>query len=405
MHMNRRRAVVAPFVAVVLVVLLSFVALAVDLGSLYHSTTQMQSAVDSAALAGASGLEVSSATAQSRALDYGGQNNIGQTALQNAETTVIIGHWEATSRTFTAGAVAHAVSPNAVQVIGHRTDMSLYFAHIMGHTSAQVQKDAIALAQSGFCMGVWGLEGISGAGSIYTDSYDASAGGYGGTNVLPNGDLCSGTGITLDGGVEIHGDTMYGNSHEIWGVIDDHCCPVTPPAFDIAAAMASNDNGTIPGCTNNPARTGFDNLGPWNALADGYCREIVLGDPGGAPRTYYFNSAEITGQGQVTVVGPTEIYLDGPGLFTGGGIINTTQDPRNLIIYSTDTTLNLSGNAGFYGVVVAPDADIVLEGTGTYYGMLVGKTLDIHGDSTIHVDEASVFDLLGLDGPAPTLVK
>ena len=414
---NRPRAVVAPYVAVMLVVLLSFAALAVDLGYLYNSTLQMQNAVDSAALAGASGLDTDAATAQTRALNYGGQNVIGVTALQSGETTVEVGSWEATSRAFTAVVGGEVISPNAVRVEGDRHGVALYFANIMGISTADVTKDAVALLQSGVCMGVWALEGIAAAGDIYTDSFDARDGAYGPGNINANGDLCSNQNVDLQGSVEIHGDTMYGqgyalttsgNAYEVWGVIDDHCCPVAVPPFDIAIAMVSNDNASIGWCQNSPgpvnSRTPFDNLGPWNLLSDGYCREIHLGTPGSLS-TYYFNSLEITAQGQIFVDGPTEIYLDGSGLFTGGGITNTSQDPRDLKIFSTDTTMTLDGSAGFYGVVVAPDADIVLTGTGDYYGAILGKTLDVSGNASIHVDEASVFEVFGIDGPYPTLVK
>jgi len=284
----------------------------------------------------------------------------------------------------------------------------------MGRRTGAVKKDAVALSESGQCLGVWGTEGIEGVGDMYTDSFDSRDGVYGPGNINANGDLCSGRHIDLRGSVEIHGDAMYandsyihtsGSAYEVWGAIDDHCCPVAIPGFDINDAIAANDNASIGMCENTSGgpQSPFSGSG-WNLSLSGNCREITLGTPG-VPSVYYFNSVDITGQGQLNIVGPTTIYLDGPADFSGGGVINTSQDPRDLRVYSTDTDFRLTGNAGFYGVVIAPQATIDLQGTGDYYGTLIGQTLESNGDSAIHVDEAMVFDVLGIDGAAPTLVK
>ena len=55
-HPSRRRAVVVPFVAILMTVLLAFVALTVDIGYVCETATEMQMAVDASALAGASAL-------------------------------------------------------------------------------------------------------------------------------------------------------------------------------------------------------------------------------------------------------------------------------------------------------------------------------------------------------------
>ena len=51
-----RRAAVVPFVAIALVLILSFVVLAIDTGLIFTAVGQMQRTADASALAGATGL-------------------------------------------------------------------------------------------------------------------------------------------------------------------------------------------------------------------------------------------------------------------------------------------------------------------------------------------------------------
>ena len=43
------------------------------------------------------------------------------------------------------------------------------------------------------------------------------------------------------------------------------------------------------------------------------------------------SEATMVGQSTMTIGGPTVIYIDGDGTLTGGGLLNVTQDPKNLI--------------------------------------------------------------------------
>ncbi len=402
---TRRRGSVVPLIAISLVMLLSFVALALDAGYIYVSRAQMQRAVDASALAGASALVEGENPATERALDAAGRNAVGGAPVSEQEATVIIGSWEWEARTFYPASGGDPLPPNAVRVIGARPGVPLFFAPVMGIHTTDVIKDATALVGSGICAGIWGLEGISARGNVFTDSYDSQVGSYGGDNVRPNGDLCSCQDIDLRGSVEIRGDVMYGEgyslwtsggAYEIWGIVAEHRCGDLVPDFDMDEAAVNNDNGTI-GLTDR----GRDPFGgsPWDLNLTSTDNLTLAGG------RYYFTSARMAGQATLTIAGPSTVYVDGSGVFTGGGVTNPGQNPADLIMYSTGAELSLRGNAGFYGAVIAPTTDVELVGTDDFYGTIVARTVDMNGTADIHVDESLVEALFGLDPIAPILAE
>jgi hypothetical protein len=220
-----------------------------------------------------------------------------------------------------------------------------------------------------------------------------------------NGDICSCSDIIFNGGVQIRGDAMYGyddqlipygKSFEVWGHIGPHSLDVEVPFIDMVAVAAANDNALIP--LTARGRSPFMGSGP-NLYVTGN-DNLTL--PGGR---FYLTSVVLDGQAFINVTAHTEIYLNGSGLFTGGGIINITGDPKNLVIYSTGSLLQFAGGSAFYGAIVAPRADIVMEGTSEVYGTLLGRTLDFDGNATIHIDEGLVQDIYGIGPIAPILVE
>jgi hypothetical protein len=402
---RRHRGVVVVQVVVLVIVLLGCAALSVDVGFIYNSRGEMQIAVDSSALAGASVLKRGSGTAKSLATEYAAKNAVAGANVRSGELAITVGNWDGVSGTFYPSSETDATTPNAIRVVGERPDIPLYFASSLGVDSATVAKGATAVQGGAHCLGIWGLEGVSGEGDITTNSYDIRLGGYAVGNIHANGDICSCSDITLDGGVQIHGDAIYGDgnsltisgtSYEIWGVVGDQNCTFTAPTFDMVEAQINNDNATI-GLT---AR-GRDPFGgsPWDLVLSGN-DSLTL-----APGKYYFTSVLISGQATLTVTGPTEIYISGSAYFTGGGIINVTKVPGNLVITIAGPEATIDGTAGFYGAVIAPATDIILAGTSTYYGVMMGRTLDFDGTTNIHVEESLVADLFGLESVAPVLVE
>ena len=105
------------------------------------------------------------------------------------------------------------------------------------------------------------------------------------------------------------------------------------------------------------------------------------------------------------ITAPTTFYIDGPATFKGGGIVNATQNPANLVIYSTGATLEIAGNAEFHGVVIAPTTTVTFTGTSDIYGTVMAGILELPGNTSLHIDEDVVQAFFGLESLASVLVQ
>jgi hypothetical protein len=166
----------------------------------------------------------------------------------------------------------------------------------------------------------------------------------------------------------------------------------------MTAAAANNDNATVP-LTDLKGKDPFAGT-TWD-LIDVTGQDTLTLNGG----TYYLTSGLLEGGAQIIVTAQTTIYVDGPADFSGGGIINATKNPRNLVIYSTGPTLNINGGAGFYGAIIAPNTTVTFSGTSDIYGTVLAGFLQLEGDTQIHVDTDTVSDILGVGPEAPVLVE
>lgn len=152
-HSNRRRAVVAVFSAVSMVMVLSFAVLAIDVGHIYATRAELQHAADAAALAAANDLafsEVSSADAgaMDAASQYAAMNKVVNLAPHLAATDVVLGRAVETNGRFQFS--PGGASPDAVRVTVRRTEASengalpLFFAPILGVKTTDVAASAAA---------------------------------------------------------------------------------------------------------------------------------------------------------------------------------------------------------------------------------------------------------------------
>ena len=142
----KRRGAMAILIAVMLIALFAFLAFAVDLGNVYVTRSQLQSAADSAALAAVQQLAEgkSQSEARSAAVDFAKLNepNNGDVLVTG---DVTLGVWNNSTRTFTAT----SSSPNAVQTVVRRdgantSSVSTSFAKLFGIDSTKVTATAIA---------------------------------------------------------------------------------------------------------------------------------------------------------------------------------------------------------------------------------------------------------------------
>ena len=97
---------------------------AVDVGRIILSQAQLQNAVDAAALAGASQLatgttQAEKTAASAQATTFAAANKVDGTPLHLKSTDIVFGHYDATTKTFTA--VPTATIVDSIQVTGRRT--------------------------------------------------------------------------------------------------------------------------------------------------------------------------------------------------------------------------------------------------------------------------------------------
>ena len=137
----RRKGAVMVLVAILLVAVIAFLALAVDVGYLYVVKQDLQTAADAGALAGASGLSVSQEEARARAVAYAQKNPTLAAAVTIQPSDVELIPWPPDSPPETP--------PTAVRVTAQfRADrgnaVGLYLARVLGVASSDVVASAIA---------------------------------------------------------------------------------------------------------------------------------------------------------------------------------------------------------------------------------------------------------------------
>ncbi len=142
------RGAVVIFVAVALVALLAMLALVVDLSRVYWVRAELQKAADAAAFAAAAELPDLIAV-EAEAVLYG-QLNVPGLGTIIAPADVVVGHWDAGTKTFLPGA-----SPlDAVWVQAQRSEangnpVQMFFAGLVGFHEADVAAVAIATRTRG----------------------------------------------------------------------------------------------------------------------------------------------------------------------------------------------------------------------------------------------------------------
>ena len=142
-RLRGRRGATIVFVALAMVALLSFAALAVDLGYLYVVRNELQNAADAGALAGAQVLYLNDGTAVNPDADDMARDYVGRNFSEKSPVIVESaqrGHWSFSTRTFTANDSEAPVALwdvstkeldentnfiNAVQVITRRTEVGV----------------------------------------------------------------------------------------------------------------------------------------------------------------------------------------------------------------------------------------------------------------------------------------
>lgn len=154
---HRRRGTVVPLVAVSMVTLVGFAALAIDVGMLYDARAELQRTADATAMAAAAELGASTegdsmTNARAAAVDYATRNQVLNAPVGLDEATdIIFGFASIDSITNKYVFSPNTTFPNAVKVRTRRTAGSpsgpvpALFANLFGHQSSNVSAQAMAV--------------------------------------------------------------------------------------------------------------------------------------------------------------------------------------------------------------------------------------------------------------------
>ena len=137
---RKRRGVIVVFAAVLLIVMVAMIAFAVDLGFITVARTELQSAADAAALAGAADLPKGEAAAKTMATDYVGRNI---SVANSPSITQTAGQWDFKEGKFSAG----KTPLDALQLKLDTKNQSLFFGKVLGTNSFNAGATATAVVR------------------------------------------------------------------------------------------------------------------------------------------------------------------------------------------------------------------------------------------------------------------
>ena len=262
--------------------------------------------------------------------------------------------------------------------------------------------------------------------NIATDSFDSgnptySTGGqYDSTKALSNGDVASNDSIINAvnvGNANIHGHVATGPGGTVSvganGVVGSYAW-ANAGNHGIQSGWSSSDsNFTFPD-TSLPYSSGITPTpGPYTYVTanstniydnvitttgDYYAtslsgKTLVLG----AARLVLPNGLNMGGGDSITIdsTGSIQVYAGGTSCAVSGkGVINQPGLAEKFILYCapTVTSFSLNGNAGFTGVLVAPNVNISMNGGGSstidFVGALIVNSVTMNGHFNFHYDEA-----------------
>lgn len=141
----RRKGAIAVLAAFALVLVVAMLALSMDVGFISCIRTDMQTAADAGALAGAGELPNGQQAALSAARQYVMANAKTKPGVsdKNIKTDISVGHWDHVQHRF-----AQDQQPlNAVKIVADRTEMPMFFGNAFLANAPDVQASAIAAFQ------------------------------------------------------------------------------------------------------------------------------------------------------------------------------------------------------------------------------------------------------------------
>ncbi|MGA3067962.1 MAG: TadG family pilus assembly protein [Tepidisphaeraceae bacterium] len=142
---SHRRGAAFVYVILVMTALFAFLGLAVDMARAEVAKSELRRVADAAARAAVSQIAVGTSAAQTAATSVASQNYVDGVPITLNLSDIIVGNWNSTTNTFTAG----GTPSNAVEVYARRTTangnpISLLFGKMIGVSTVDVWASSIA---------------------------------------------------------------------------------------------------------------------------------------------------------------------------------------------------------------------------------------------------------------------
>ncbi|MEM1304613.1 MAG: pilus assembly protein TadG-related protein, partial [Planctomycetota bacterium] len=226
---RERRGVVLVMSALLIVVVFAMAAMAIDVGYMMLTKTQLQAAADAGALAAGNALHKPRREVKSIAKDFVTLHKAAGRQIKRGEAKVEIGVYDMETRSFRA----EAGVGNAVRVTARRDGESLFFARVIGTDNFSTEATAISMANPKDIALVIDL-----SGSMNDDTEPAWATSTVNAEFGPQGYPTVGTDLMQD----LYDDFGYGSFP---GRLEYLGRPVGVPQGSVAYAELTTDDGPL----------------------------------------------------------------------------------------------------------------------------------------------------------------
>jgi hypothetical protein len=310
------------------------------------------------------------------------------------------------SGTYGHGTYEVTTTPDAVSA-------DRYVIHAKGTHGLSTRRIEVGVRRrkkASFVDGLFSKDNLVANGNERTDAYDSRVGTYasqavnsdaGGTYALQGGSVGSNKAIDINGtAVHIRGNAIPGPLYEVdlsgSPTISGDMIPreeeipvADPPLAEFTAAATTNQNGTW---TVNHGSVTYNAARATMRVNPG--TELVL-----AAGTYFFSDLSLKSGATLRVTGPVRIYATGDVDLAGGAVVNASGRSTDLLLYvhpyplpttfdPPHTEVKIAGGPQCAAGIYAPGAQVTISGNADFFGAVVAKDIVLNGDTYFHYDLA-----------------
>lgn len=240
-----------------------------------------------------------------------------------------------------------------------------------------------------FGLNIFRLES-SGTG-VVVDSYDSSLGPYDPANPGFEGHIHSNADIDVQAN-----STVKGNAQAVGSITVGAGSTITGTQTEGVSGVGVVTSISYPACTGGAGISPAGNYvyNPIDCSLTLIAGKTVTFDGG----THSFSKITLESNARLAVNGPVTLYMIDQFVAQSGAVVNTSQIPSNLMIFSSyngtdgngkDAMMMAPGSGEFYAGIYALNGEVEFNNGGwQIYGAIVAKEIDIENGSGFHFDKA-----------------